>query len=122
MNPGNNKYWQKGLLSWMGRVMYSYDNKYMISAAVRADAASVLAPGHQWHTYPAVSLGWNIANEKFMENLNWIDNLKIRVGYGQTSNSAIDPYTTLGSLATVKYNFGPTGFATGYYPNTLAIN
>ena len=120
VNPGNNKYWQKGLLSWMGRVMYSYDNKYMISAAVRADAASVLAPGHQWHTYPAVSLGWNIANEKFMENLNWIDNLKIRVGYGQTSNSAIDPYTTLGSLATVKYNFGPTGFATGYYPNTLA--
>ena len=42
VNPGNNKYWQKGLLSWMGRVMYSYDNKYMISAAVRSDAASVL--------------------------------------------------------------------------------
>ena len=120
VNPDWNKYWQAGLLSWMGRVMYSYDNRYMISAAVRADASSRLASGHQWHTYPAVSLGWNIAREKFMENLNWIDNLKIRVGYGQTANQAIDAYTTLGSLGTTKYNFGPTGYATGYYPNALA--
>ena len=120
VNPDWNKYWQAGLLSWMGRVMYSYDNRYMFSAAVRADASSRLASGHQWHTYPAVSLGWNIAREKFMENLNWIDNLKIRVGYGQTANQAIDAYTTLGSLGTTKYNFGPTGYATGYYPNALA--
>ena len=120
VNPAWNNYWQAGLLSWMGRVMYSYDNRYMISAAVRADASSRLASGHQWHTYPAVSLGWNIAREKFMENLNWIDNLKIRVGYGQTANQAIDAYTTLGSLGTTKYNFGPTGYATGYYPNALA--
>ena len=120
VNPDWNKYWQAGLLSWMGRVMYSYDNRYMISAAVRADASSRLASGHQWHTYPALSLGWNIAREKFMENLNWIDNLKIRVGYGQTANQAIDAYTTLGSLGTTKYNFGPTGYATGYYPNALA--
>jgi len=120
VNPDWNNYWQAGLLSWMGRVMYSYDNRYMISAAVRADASSRLASGHQWHTYPAVSLGWNIAREKFMENLNWIDNLKIRVGYGQTANQAIAAYTTLGSLGTTKYNFGPTGYATGYYPNALA--
>ena len=120
VNPAWNNYWQAGLLSWMGRVMYSYDNRYMISAAVRADASSRLASGHQWHTYPALSLGWNIAREKFMENLNWIDNLKIRVGYGQTANQAIDAYTTLGSLGTTKYNFGPTGYATGYYPNALA--
>ena len=120
VNPDRNNYWQAGLLSWMGRVMYSYDNRYMISAAVRADASSRLATGHQWHTYPAVSLGWNIAREKFMENLNWIDNLKIRVGYGQTANQAIDAYTTLGSLGTTKYNFGPTGYATGYFPNALA--
>ena len=120
VNPDRNNYWQAGLLSWMGRVMYSYDNRYMISAAVRADASSRLASGHQWHTYPAVSLGWNIAREKFMENLNWIDNLKIRVGYGQTANQAIDAYTTLGSLGTTKYNFGPTGYATGYFPNALA--
>lgn len=122
VNPGKDyqNYWQAGLLSWMGRVMYSYDNKYMISAGVRADASSRLAPGHQWHTYPAVSLGWNIANEKFMAEAKWIDNLKIRAGYGQTANQAIDAYTTLGSLGTTKYNFGPTGYATGYFLETLA--
>ena len=111
-------YWQSGLISWMGRVMYSYDNKYMISAALRSDASSRLAKGHQWHTYPAVSAGWNIARENFMENLKWIDNLKLRVGYGETSNQSINPYSTLGGLATRNYNFGST-YKSGYYVNSL---
>ena len=113
-------YWQSGLISWMGRVMYSYDNKYMISAALRSDASSRLAKGHQWHTYPAVSAGWNIARESFMENLKWIDNLKLRVGYGETSNQSINPYSTLGGLAIRNYNFGDgTNYKAGYYVNSL---
>jgi len=113
-------YWQSGLISWMGRVMYSYDNKYMISAALRSDASSRLAKGHQWHTYPAVSAGWNIARESFMENLTWIDNLKFRVGYGETSNQSINPYSTLGGLAIRNYNFGDgTNYKAGYYVNSL---
>ena len=113
-------YWQSGLISWMGRVMYSYDNKYMISAALRSDASSRLAKGHQWHTYPAVSAGWNIAREQFMENLTWIDNLKLRVGYGETSNQSINPYSTLGGLAIRNYNFGNgTNYKAGYYVNAL---
>ena len=113
-------YWQSGLISWMGRVMYSYDNKYMISAALRSDASSRLAKGHQWHTYPAVSAGWNIARESFMENLTWIDNLKFRVGYGETSNQSINPYSTLGGLAIRNYNFGNgTNYKAGYYVNSL---
>ena len=112
-------YNQSGLMSWMGRVMYSYDNKYMISAAVRADASSRLAPGHKWHTYPAVSAGWNIAREEFMESTkNWLDNLKLRVGYGETSNQAINPYSTLGGLGIRNYNFGST-YKAGYYVNSL---
>ena len=113
-------YWKSGLISWMGRVMYSYDNKYMISAALRSDASSRLAKGHQWHTYPAVSAGWNIARESFMENLKWIDNLKFRVGYGETSNQSINPYSTLGGLAIRNYNFGDgTNYKAGYYVNSL---
>ena len=113
-------YWQSGLISWMGRVMYSYDNKYMISAALRSDASSRLAKGHQWHTYPAVSAGWNIARESFMENVKWIDNLKFRVGYGETSNQSINPYSTLGGLAVRNYNFGDgTNYKAGYYVNSL---
>ena len=113
-------YTQSGLVSWMGRVMYSYDNKYMISAAVRSDGSSRLAKGHQWHTYPAVSAGWNIARESFMENLKMIDNLKLRVGYGETSNQAINPYSTLGGLGIRNYNFGNgTNYQAGYYVNSL---
>ena len=89
VNLNNFNYWQSGLMSWMGRVMYSYDNKYMLSAAIRSDASSRLAKGHQWHTYPAVSVGWNIAREEFMSKLSWIDNLKLRIGYGETSNQSI---------------------------------
>ncbi|MCQ2220033.1 MAG: SusC/RagA family TonB-linked outer membrane protein [Prevotella sp.] len=122
VNPNYQNYWQAGLMSWMGRVMYSYDSKYMISAAVRSDASSRLAKGHQWHTYPAVSLGWNIAREKFMEDVTWVDNLKLRAGYGQTANQAISPYTTLGTLGTTHYNFGDLGtpsYETGYYISKL---
>ena len=106
-------------MSYMARAMYTYDNRYMFSATVRSDASSRLAKGHQWHTYPAVSVGWNIKEESFMDNIKWLDQLKIRAGYGQTSNQAVNPYSTLGSLSTRPYNFGPTGYATGYYVSSL---
>lgn len=119
VNPGNWNYQRYGLMSYMARAMYTYDNRYMFSATVRSDASSRLAKGHQWHTYPAVSVGWNIKEESFMDNVKWLDQLKIRAGYGQTSNQAVNPYSTLGSLSTRPYNFGPTGYATGYYVSSL---
>ncbi|MCR5350983.1 MAG: TonB-dependent receptor [Bacteroidales bacterium] len=119
VSPNAANYWQAGLISYMGRVMYSYADRYMVSAAVRSDASSRLAKGHQWHTYPAVSLGWNLHNEAFMQGASgWLDELKLRVGYGETSNQAISPYQTLGSLGTRPYNFGDA-YATGYYVSTL---
>jgi len=118
VNPNYQGYSQSGLMSWMGRVMYSYDDRYMISATIRSDASSVLAPGHQWHTYPAVSVGWNIMKESFMKSITVINDLKLRAGYGQTSNQSVSPYSTLGSLKTSPYNYGTT-YATGYYVSTL---
>jgi TonB-linked SusC/RagA family outer membrane protein len=115
-SPGN-LYSLRGLVSWMGRAMYQYDNKYMFSVSMRGDGASVLAEGHKWFTYPAVSAGWNMRREAFMEDAKWIDILKLRVGYGVTANQAISPYNTLGTLATRPYNFGNT-YATGYYVST----
>jgi TonB-linked SusC/RagA family outer membrane protein len=119
VSPNGQSYNVSGLVSWMGRIMYSYDNRYMISATVRSDASSRLAPGHQWHTYPAVSVGWNIANESFMQGITWVNSLKLRAGYGQTSNQAINPYQTLGLLSTRPYNFGETNYQTGYYVSQL---
>lgn len=119
VSPSASTYNQSGLISYMARLMYTYADKYMISAAVRSDASSRLAKSHQWHTYPAVSAGWNIHNEPFMStSRSWLDELKLRVGYGETSNQAISPYSTLGSLGTRPYNFGDT-YATGYYVSTL---
>ena len=118
VNPDYQNYYQTGLMSWMGRIMYSYDNRYMLSASIRSDGSSRLAPGHQWHTYPAISVGWSIANESFMDNISWIDLLKLRVGFGQTSNQAIDPYATLGRLSSRPYNFGST-YSTGFYVSSL---
>lgn len=118
INNNNQIYTQSGLISYMGRVMYSYDDRYMISATVRSDASSRLAPSNQWHTYPAFSVGWNINKEGFMKNVNWVNSLKLRGGYGQTSNQSVAPYATLGNLSTRPYNFGDTN-AIGYYVSTL---
>ncbi|MBR6278865.1 MAG: TonB-dependent receptor [Bacteroidales bacterium] len=120
VDPSNQGYQKSGLISYMGRVMYSYDSKYMISATVRSDGSSRLAEGHKWHTYPAVSFGWNVRNEAFMESLDWLDQLKVRAGYGETSNQSVDPYKTIGLLGTSAYNFGgknTTGMRVTELPN-----
>ena len=78
VQPG--RHYKRGLMSWMGRVQYVYDNKYMFSASVRSDGSSVLAEGKKWHTYPAVSVGWNANREEFLKDYDWLSNLKLRVG------------------------------------------
>jgi len=114
VRPEDQIYWKTGLLSGMGRIMYTYDNKYMLTATLRADGSSRLAPGNKWHTYPALSLGWNVTNESFMQNIKAINLLKFRAGWGQTSNQAVNPYSTLGALTVTPYNFGGTN-STGVY-------
>ena len=116
-DPKYQGYKESGLESIMGRIMYNYKDKYMASFTLRRDKSSRL--GGKAHTYPAVSLGWDIAKEKFMESASWLDQLKLRVGYGETSNESVDPYKTLGLLGTRAYNFGPTGYAMGYYVSEL---
>lgn len=118
INPDYQNYHVSGLLSVMGRIMYAYDSKYMLSVTVRSDASSRLAPGYQWHTYPAVSVGWNMKNESFLKDVAAVDLLKIRAGYGQTSNQSVDPYATLGRLSIRPYNFGTT-YSSGYYVNQI---
>jgi TonB-linked SusC/RagA family outer membrane protein len=118
INPDWQGYSQSGLMSYMGRAMYSYDDRYMLTATVRSDGSSRLADGYEWHTYPAVSAGWNIGKESFLRDNKYINLLKLRVGYGETSNQAVNPYSTLGRLTTRNYNFGDT-YAVGSYVSTL---
>lgn len=118
INANNQKYTKQGLLSYMGRLNYSFDSRYMATVTFRSDGSSVLAKGHKWHTYPSVALAWNIKNESFMDRVNWLDMLKLRVGYGETSNQSVSPYGTLGGLSQNKYNFGDD-YVYGYYISAL---
>ncbi|MCS3735546.1 SusC/RagA family TonB-linked outer membrane protein [Mucilaginibacter dorajii] len=79
------------LLSQFGRLDYNFDDKYLVSGTLRHDGSSFFAPGHQWGTFPSATAGWRISKESFMKNVSWLNDLKLRVGYG-----------TLGSLSGVE--------------------
>ena len=79
----------------VGRLNYSYKGKYLFSASFRTDGSSRLGEGHKWATFPAVSVGWRISDEKFMNGTrDWLDNLKVRLSYGETGTAAISEYST----------------------------
>lgn len=118
----NGTYSEQGLISYVGRLNYAFNHLYDLTATIRSDANSALAAGHQRTTYPSVGLGWVISNENFMKQFTFIDNLKLRGGYGQTSTIAtISPYNTLGQLSSSKYQYGGSsaGDAQGVRVTTL---
>jgi TonB-linked SusC/RagA family outer membrane protein len=84
---GNSRY---GLVSVFGRIMYSYADRYLITATLRGDGVSKFAPGRQWGSLPSVSAAWRISQEEFMKGNTFFDQLKLRVGYGTTGNCNID--------------------------------
>lgn len=94
------------LLSYAGRLFYSLDDKYLLTATIRADGATQFAPGHKWGYFPSVAGGWRISEEKFMQGTRkWLSNLKLRLSYGVSGNQGISPYQTQGSLTSTKYSF-----------------
>jgi TonB-linked SusC/RagA family outer membrane protein len=115
-------YAERGLISYMARLNYAYDNRFLVTATVRTDGSSVLSAGNQYYTYPAFAGGWIISNERFMDRAGWVSSLKLRGGWGITSNQGISPYATLGALSTNAYNFGPgtAGQNIGYLVTSLA--
>ena len=84
------------LISFFARTHYSYMSRYMVTATLRRDGSSKFGANHKWGLFPSVSAAWGIAEEAFMDDVNWIDDMKLRVGYGVTGNqSGLDPYKTL---------------------------
>lgn len=108
------------LLSYMGRLNYSYKDKYLLTVSAREDGSSVLAEGHKFSWFPSAALAWRIDNEKFM-NVRWINNLKLRLGAGVTGNSAVDPYATQGGITSLFYPFYTSSVA-GSIPGTTFAN
>jgi TonB-linked SusC/RagA family outer membrane protein len=108
-------------LSFFGRVNYSFMDKYLFSFNVRADGASKFAPGKQWGYFPAGSFAWRVKNEKFMESVSFIDDLKFRVGYGQAGNNRINDYLFLTTFFNDgKYYYGLNNNSVfAYYSGSL---
>ena len=96
-------YQEFALLSYLGRVNYSYKDKFLLSAAVRSDGSSKFAPGNKYSTFPSVGLGYNIFQEDFIKNMNLFSNLKIRGSWGMTGSQAIAPYATLSQYNTALF-------------------
>ena len=104
---------EKQLLSYMFRVNYDYNNKYLLTVSGRWDGASQLAEGNKWAFFPSAALGWRLDQEEFLKDVTWLNQLKFRLGVGVTGNSAIDPYQTKGAIVSLYYPFGAT-LAPGY--------
>jgi len=107
--------WQ--LQSYMGRVNYDINGKYLFQASIRGDGSSRLSEGNKWAYFPGVSAGWRINEESFMADAPF-DELKLRLSYGEVGNTAISPYQTQGGLARTVYSWGGSS-AFGYRVNDI---
>ena len=117
---GNMTEW--ALLSYMARLNYSYKDRYLLTATVRHDGSSKFGPKHRWGTFPSVSLAWRISEEKWFPKTDFIDDLKIRAGYGVTgSQASVGSYGYLAQYNTGRYPLGTAGNnQTVLYASTLA--
>ncbi|HZV68703.1 MAG TPA: TonB-dependent receptor [Saprospiraceae bacterium] len=97
------------IASYFGRLNYTFDEKYLLTVTMRADGASKFGPNNRWGYFPSGSVAWRIGEEGFMDNMNALSNLKLRIGYGEVGNQAIPTYLYGSSLLTVN-----TPFGTGY--------
>ena len=118
-NEGNS--WRSVLTSILGRVFYSYQNKYLFTATIRRDGSSKFGKNNRYGYFPSFSLGWNVAEEKFMENVHWLDQLKLRGGYGVLGNREIDNYQYSSTITTgINYPDGNGGLLQGAFPKNFA--
>ncbi len=94
------------LMSFLGRINYNYDDRYLLTVNMRADGSSRYSKGNKWGYFPSAAAAWRIKQESFLRDVDWISELKIRGGYGITGSTAISPYSTLNLLDTHNVVFG----------------
>jgi TonB-linked SusC/RagA family outer membrane protein len=111
---------QRTLSSYMGRINYTFNEKYLLTFTGRSDGASQLAPGNKWAFFPSGAFAWRLGDEKFFKKIKSISDLKLRVSYGQVGNSVVSPYSTSATLTSASnYSFGQAA-GIGFGPNNLA--
>lgn len=106
--------WERANIGYLGRLSYSYNDKYFVTGSYRRDGASVFGANNKWGNFAAAGVAWRVTNENFMKNVHYLDNLKLKFSYGQNGNQGIAPYGTLSTVANgssggVRYEFSNTG-------------
>ncbi|MCC8114398.1 MAG: TonB-dependent receptor [Bacteroidales bacterium] len=101
--------------SVFGRLNYGFDSRYLLTATLRADGSSKFGPSNKWGYFPSAALAWRISEESFARDVTWLNNLKLRLGYGQVGNSNIDTYRYASAMTTM---LTPNG--TAYFPQNLS--
>ena len=114
MNLFSNSFSRSSLVSFMGRAMYQFKDRYLLTATIRRDGSSKFQGKNKWGNFPSVAVAWRMSEESFIKNLNIFDVLKLRMSWGNTGNQAIGAYSTLGLLAESKYGWGGTSDYPGY--------
>ncbi len=108
------------LQSYLARINYGYDERYLLTLTARADGSSRFGKNNKWGTFPSAAIAWNASNEKFLKGIKQISSLKVRLSAGLTGNQEIDPYKSLARLSNYQYSFANTlvnGFATSSFAN-----
>lgn len=106
------------LLSYMARVNYSWKDKYLVTLTARRDGSSRFGQNRKFGFFPSAAFAWRIIDESFLQGVDALSDLKLRVSYGEIGNTALNPYQSTGSLSRLPYLFGSTP-ALGFQPNTL---
>lgn len=109
---------REALVSFMGRINYSYKDKYLFTATGRYDGSSKLAKGNKWGFFPSAAIAWRITGEDFMKDIKNIDDLKLRISYGESGNNVVNPYSTILGTTNTQYDFGGVN-ANGQYVNRI---
>lgn len=109
---------QNKLIAFFGRVMYNFQEKYLVSASVRYEGSSRFGANNKWGTFPAVSAGWRLNKEAFLEGAKWLNDLKLRVGYGVTGNQDIGNYKSLQLLTKDKFFYYNGQWVSTYRPDS----
>lgn len=119
VNVKNSNLIQWTINSFMGRINYSFNDKYLLTMTMRRDGSSRFGENTKYGNFPGIALGWNVTNEPFMKNVSFVDMLKLRAGWGKVGNQGVAPYQTQGILARTTYSFSDKG-AFGFRPGTIS--
>lgn len=118
-NPSSG-YSEWTLASFLARANYAFNNKYMVTASIRADGSSRFGADHKWGYFPSGAIAWRISDESFMQDIEVINSLKLRASYGMTGNTALSPYQSLNRLTSVKYIYSNQEDVIGFVPSSLS--